>query len=57
MLTCRWQEEVGINHVWWDLRYEPTKQIKLKTSSMYAPDVTVGAEGWREAQGHRLRTG
>jgi photosystem II stability/assembly factor-like uncharacterized protein len=50
--TVDGKKEVGINRVWWDLRYEPTKQIKLKTSPMYAPDVMVGAEGWREAPGN-----
>jgi photosystem II stability/assembly factor-like uncharacterized protein len=39
----------GINRVWWDLRFDPTKQIRLRTSPLYAPDVTVGPEGWRPA--------
>jgi photosystem II stability/assembly factor-like uncharacterized protein len=39
----------GINRVWWDLRFDPTKQIHLRTSPLYAPDVTVGPEGWRPA--------
>ncbi len=50
--TVNGTKEAGINRVWWDLQFEPTKQIKLKTSPMYAPDVTVGAEGWRELPGN-----
>jgi photosystem II stability/assembly factor-like uncharacterized protein len=41
----------GINRVWWDLRFDPTKQIRLRTSPLYAPDVKVGPEGWRPAPG------
>ncbi len=39
----------GINRYWWDLRFEPSTEIKLRTSPLYAPDVTVGPEGWRPA--------
>ncbi|HEV2299474.1 MAG TPA: hypothetical protein VGR72_13280 [Candidatus Acidoferrales bacterium] len=45
------KKEAGINRIWWDLRFEPTKQIKLRTSPLYAPDVTAGTEGWRPAPG------
>jgi photosystem II stability/assembly factor-like uncharacterized protein len=41
----------GINRVHWDLRYEPTKEVRLRTSPLHAPDVTVGPEGWRAAPG------
>ena len=41
----------GINRVWWDLRFEPSTEIKLKTSPLHAPDVAVGPEGWRLAPG------
>ena len=43
------KKDAGINRVWWDLRYDPSKQIRLRTSPLYAPDVTVGPEGWRPA--------
>jgi photosystem II stability/assembly factor-like uncharacterized protein len=43
------KKDPGINRVWWDLRFEPTRQIKLRNSPLYAPDVTVGPEGWRPA--------
>ena len=39
----------GINRVWWDLRSEPSGQVMLRTPPMYAPDVPLGAEGWRPA--------
>jgi len=39
----------GLNRVYWDLRGEPTRQVRLRTSPMYAPEITVGPEGWRAA--------
>jgi hypothetical protein len=39
----------GINRFWWNLRFEPSTEIRLRTSPLYAPDVTLGAEGWRPA--------
>jgi photosystem II stability/assembly factor-like uncharacterized protein len=39
----------GINRYWWNLRFEPGTEFKLRTSPLYAPDVKVGAEGWRPA--------
>jgi photosystem II stability/assembly factor-like uncharacterized protein len=39
----------GINRFWWDLRFERSEEIKLRTSPLYAPDVKLGAEGWRSA--------
>jgi hypothetical protein len=39
----------GINRVWWDLRTEPSTEIKLRTAPTYSPDVPLGAEGWRAA--------
>jgi photosystem II stability/assembly factor-like uncharacterized protein len=40
--------DVGINRVWWDLRYDPTTDIKLRTSPQYAPELKVGADGTRK---------
>jgi photosystem II stability/assembly factor-like uncharacterized protein len=42
-------KNAGINRVWWNLRFDPSKQIRLRTSPLYAPEVTVGPEGWRES--------
>jgi photosystem II stability/assembly factor-like uncharacterized protein len=39
----------GINRFWWNLQFERGTQIKLRTSPLYAPDVKLGAEGWRAA--------
>ena len=41
----------GLNRLYWDLRHEPTTEVRLRTSPLYAPDVTVGPEGWRPAPG------
>jgi len=41
----------GINRVWWDLRSEPTTQIRLRTAHLDAQDVAPGPQGWRAAPG------
>jgi photosystem II stability/assembly factor-like uncharacterized protein len=41
----------GINRVWWNLRSEPSTEMRLRTSPLYAPDVKSGPEGWRRASG------
>jgi photosystem II stability/assembly factor-like uncharacterized protein len=41
----------GLNRVYWDLRDEPTTEVRMRTSPLYAPDVQVGPDGWRPAQG------
>jgi hypothetical protein len=43
--------EAGINRVWWDLRSEPTTQIRLRTAHLYAPEIVPGPQGWRPATG------
>ncbi|HEV2616466.1 MAG TPA: hypothetical protein VGU63_07645, partial [Candidatus Acidoferrales bacterium] len=44
-------ENAGVNRIWWDLRFDPGKPFHLRTSPLYAPEVTVGPEGWRAAPG------
>ena len=39
----------GINRIHWNLRYERTKEIRLRTSPQFAPDMRLGPEGWRAA--------
>jgi len=39
--------KVGINRVWWDLRYAPTFQPKLRTRPPGRPWVEMNGEGWR----------
>ena len=41
----------GLNRIYWDLRYEPSKETRLRTSPMYAPWLRVGPDGTRPAQG------
>jgi hypothetical protein len=43
----------GLNRVYWDLRDEPTREVRLRTSPLYAPEVRVGPEGWRPSGGGR----
>jgi hypothetical protein len=45
--TLKGERKQGINRIWWDLRYEESTSIKLRTSPVGNPHVTVGSEGWR----------
>jgi photosystem II stability/assembly factor-like uncharacterized protein len=47
--TLTGTKTVGINRVYWDLRGEQTKEVRLRTSPAYAPEVRNGPEGWRLA--------
>jgi photosystem II stability/assembly factor-like uncharacterized protein len=49
--TFKGPNGVGINRAYWDLRNEPTREAKLRTAPLYAPEVRLGAEGWRAAPG------
>jgi len=49
--TIAGTKSAGINRVVWDLRSEPTAEVRLRTSPLYAPDVPVGAQGWRSGGG------
>jgi photosystem II stability/assembly factor-like uncharacterized protein len=40
----------GINRVYWDLRSEPTREVRMRTSPMYAPHIVPGPDG-RQAFG------
>ena len=53
--TIKGTKQVGINRVVWDLRHEPSREVRLRTSPAYAPDVRLGPEGWRALpEGGRL---
>jgi hypothetical protein len=53
--TLNGTKSPGINRISWDLRSEPSKEIRLRTSPAYAPELRVGPEGWRPApDGGRL---
>jgi len=38
----------GVNRVWWDLRMDPTEEIKLRTAPLHVPDFTLSADGTRK---------
>jgi photosystem II stability/assembly factor-like uncharacterized protein len=42
-------KRVGMNRVYWDLRTEPSKEIRLRTSPLYAPEIRLNEDGWRPA--------
>jgi hypothetical protein len=44
----------GLNRVYWDLRDEPTPEVRLRTSPLYAPEVRVGPDGSRSGGGGRF---
>ncbi|MBV6646415.1 MAG: glycosyl hydrolase [Cyclobacteriaceae bacterium] len=39
--------DAGVNRIWWDLRYEPTFNPKLRTIPPGRPWVALNGEGWR----------
>ncbi|MFN8062516.1 MAG: hypothetical protein U0Q12_25415 [Vicinamibacterales bacterium] len=44
----------GLNRAYWDLRFEPSKGVRLRTSPLYSPEITVGPDGTRPGGGGRL---
>ena len=51
MRTLTASGQPGVHRVWWDLRFEQTRQIRLRTAPDYAPEITLNAQGWRPAPG------
>jgi len=49
--TLAGAKQVGLNRTYWDLRSEPTREVRLRTSPMYAPQVRLGPDGTRPAPG------
>ncbi|MBY0497225.1 MAG: sialidase [Cyanobacteria bacterium] len=47
-------KQAGLNRIHWDLRDEPSPEMRLRTSPLYAPDITVGPDGTRPGGGPRL---
>jgi flagellar hook assembly protein FlgD len=45
--TLTGTKTAGINRVYWDLRGELSKEVRLRTTPEYAPDIKFGVEGWR----------
>jgi len=53
--TIRGTRNVGLNRVWWNLRNENSKEIRLRTQPMYASDIKLNNDGWRPLpEGGRL---
>ena len=44
-------KDVGINRVWWDLRFDKTPLIKLRTEVLGHDHVKPGPDGWRRFPG------
>jgi chromosome segregation ATPase len=40
-----------VNRIVWDLRGEPSTEVRLRTSPLHAPEITVGPQGWRSGGG------
>lgn len=49
--TLTGTKNVGINRVTWDLRGDQSREVRLRTSPAYAPEIQLGPEGWRPAAG------
>ncbi len=49
--TLTGTKSIGLNRTYWDLRSEPTKEVRMRTSPMYAPNVRPGPDGTRPAPG------
>jgi hypothetical protein len=45
--TLRAQGKAGVNRVMWDLRHEPTKEVRLRTKPLYVDEFDLGPEGTR----------
>jgi photosystem II stability/assembly factor-like uncharacterized protein len=46
--------KTGINRVWWDLRFDQSKEAKLRTPPRYAPEIVVPADGRTAPDGVRI---
>ncbi|HEV8598759.1 MAG TPA: hypothetical protein VGQ69_05330 [Gemmatimonadales bacterium] len=46
--------DTGLNRVYWDLRFDLSKEAKLRTPPRAAPELTVPAEGRKAPDGARL---
>src|SRR6185503_13614751 len=49
--TLNGTKNVGVNRVTWNLEGEPTREVRLRTSPAYAPEIRVGPDGTRNAPG------
>ena len=49
--TINGAKNVGLNRVTWNLEGEPTREVRMRTSPAYAPEIRVGPDGTRNAPG------
>ena len=42
---------IGLNRIHWNLRSEPSTQVRLRNTPLYADWVDLGEEGWRSGGG------
>src|SRR5690349_6157255 len=49
--TLNGTKHAGLNRVTWNLEGDPTREVRLRTSPAYAPEIRVGADGTRNAPG------
>lgn len=54
--TMAGPKAAGLNRATWDLRSEPTREVRMRTSPMYAPHIRVGPDGTRAAPGAAQNT-
>jgi photosystem II stability/assembly factor-like uncharacterized protein len=45
--TIRGTGNAGLNRVWWNLRNEQSKEVRLRTTPQYGSDIRLNADGWR----------
>jgi len=45
--TIRGTRNAGLNRVWWNLRTDQSKEVRMRTSPQYAPEIRLNAEGFR----------
>ena len=49
--TLSGTSKVGLNRIHWDLRSEPSTEVRLRTKPLYADWVDLGPDGWRSGGG------
>ena len=43
--TFKHEAKAGINRAYWDLRYDQSKEARMRRSPLHAPEIVVGPEG------------
>ena len=52
--TFKGPAKIGINRIWWDLRFDQSKEAKLRTPPRAAPELPVPSEGRNAPDGARI---